>query len=118
LQRIFEHVADELTAPLMKEMHDNGETLIQDQYGNYVIQHLLEKGKPEDRDALLARIRGNMVTLSTHKFASNVIEKCISFCAPNIRRELIGEILESKNEGCVVWCGIYLSLALRRRYCI
>lgn len=41
----------------------------QDQYGNYVIQHVLEHGRPEDKSKIVAEIRGNVLVLSQHKFA-------------------------------------------------
>lgn len=44
----------------------------QDQYGNYVIQHVLEHGRPEDKSKIVAEIRGNVLVLSQHKFARYV----------------------------------------------
>lgn len=41
----------------------------QDQYGNYVIQHVLEHGRPEDKSKIVSEIRGKVLTLSQHKFA-------------------------------------------------
>lgn len=43
IQRILEHCTPEQTSPVLNELHHNTETLIQDQYGNYVIQHVLGK---------------------------------------------------------------------------
>jgi pumilio RNA-binding family len=39
------------------------------QYGNYVIQHVLEHGRPEPRAAIIASLRGYIVRYSQHKFA-------------------------------------------------
>ena len=41
----------------------------QDQYGNYVIQHVLEHGRPEDKSKIVAEVRGKVLVLSQHKFA-------------------------------------------------
>lgn len=41
----------------------------QDQYGNYVIQHVLEHGRPEDKSKIVSEIRGKVLALSQHKFA-------------------------------------------------
>lgn len=41
IQRILEHCLPEQTASILDELHQNTEQLIQDQYGNYVIQHVL-----------------------------------------------------------------------------
>lgn len=43
IQRILEHCLPEQTASILEELHQNTEQLIQDQYGNYVIQHVLGK---------------------------------------------------------------------------
>lgn len=42
---------------------------LQDQYGNYVIQHVLEHGRPEDKSKIVAEVRGKVLVLSQHKFA-------------------------------------------------
>lgn len=42
---------------------------LQDQYGNYVIQHVLEHGRPEDKSKIVAEVRGKVLALSQHKFA-------------------------------------------------
>lgn len=41
IQRILEHCTTEQTAPILSELHTHTKNLIQDQYGNYVIQHVL-----------------------------------------------------------------------------
>ena len=45
IQRILEFCIPEQTAPILEELHANTEQLLQDQYGNYVVQHVLERGK-------------------------------------------------------------------------
>lgn len=43
IQRILEHCTPEQTAPILAELHAHTDQLIQDQFGNYVIQHVLGK---------------------------------------------------------------------------
>ena len=62
IQRILEHCAAEQVAPVLKELHDNIEELIQDQYGNYVVQHVLDRGKMEDK----SMIGEKKISLSLH----------------------------------------------------
>ena len=45
IQRILEFCIPEQTSPILEELHANTEQLLQDQYGNYVVQHVLERGK-------------------------------------------------------------------------
>ena len=37
---------------MLEEIHNNTEQLLQDQYGNYVIQHVLDRGKEEDKSMI------------------------------------------------------------------
>lgn len=74
-------------------------SLIQDQYGNYVIQHILEKGKPNDRAFVIGKVKGNVLSMSKHKFASNVVEKCVSFGNAADRQEILDEVIVTKSDG-------------------
>lgn len=53
----------------MEELHQTTERLVQDQYGNYVVQHVLEHGSHDDKSKIVAEIRGKVLVLSQHKFA-------------------------------------------------
>jgi hypothetical protein len=61
---------------------------------NYVIQHVIERGKPEDREKIIAGIFGQVLELSKHKFASNVVEKCVAYGSYQDRQHIIDEITE------------------------
>lgn len=69
IQRILEHCTELQTLPLLEELHEQVERLVQDQYGNYVIQHVLEHGKPEDKSKIVRELLGKVLPLSQHKFA-------------------------------------------------
>jgi hypothetical protein len=59
-------------------------TLIEDVFGNYVAQHLIEYGREIDRERVAICLSGlDLCELSCSKYASNVIEKIIrSFDSP------------------------------------
>jgi hypothetical protein len=61
---------------------------------NYVIQHVIERGKPEDREKIIAGVLGQVLELSKHKFASNVVEKCVAYGTFDDRQHIIDEIME------------------------
>mmetsp|Transcript_26463 Transcript_26463/g.103094 ORF Transcript_26463/g.103094 Transcript_26463/m.103094 type:complete len:162 (+) Transcript_26463:274-759(+) len=63
--------------------------LINDQYGNYVIQHVVEHGTEEERMVIVDIARNDIFGLSNHKFASNVVERCLQHGSPEQRKELI-----------------------------
>lgn len=58
----------------------------------YIFFFLSEHGKPEDKSALIASVRGKVLTLSQHKFASNVVEKCVTHATRAERALLIEEV--------------------------
>ncbi|KAI0006048.1 armadillo-type protein [Russula compacta] len=99
LQRCFEHLGEEQTRPLMDELHKYIINLMQDQFGNYVVQYVLEYGKQHDRALVISKLRGQMLHMSRHKFASNVCEKALLTADPESRRALIQEMMTSKQDG-------------------
>ncbi|KAL1917453.1 uncharacterized protein VTP21DRAFT_3846 [Calcarisporiella thermophila] len=101
IQRVFEHCREEQTRPLLEELHRYTQTLLTDQYGNYVVQHVLERGKPVDKQMMIGKIMSQILPLSKHKFASNVVEKCIANCSPEERHALFADVTETKEDGII-----------------
>lgn len=88
-----------LQGRLLEELHRCTSQLVQDQYGNYVVQHILEHGKEQDKAMIIAKIRGHVLQLSKHKFASNVVEKCVAYGRKEDRHALIDEVLLTRPDG-------------------
>ncbi|KAL6839756.1 hypothetical protein ACP4OV_030444 [Aristida adscensionis] len=96
IQRVLEHCHDPATQnTIMEEIVQHTSRLTDDKFGNYVVQHVLQHGKPEERSSIIQKLSGQVVILSKQKFASNVIEKCLTFGTPEERDGLIGEIISS-----------------------
>ena len=74
-------------------------SLVQDQYGNYVIQHVIERGNAQDRAEIVSKVKGNVLNYSKHKFASNVVEKCILHGSKKDRQEFLDEIITMRADG-------------------
>lgn len=83
----------------MKELDDFIESLIKDQYGNYVIQHILERGEPRDKANIIKKILGRVLSFSKHKFASNVVEKCVDNGSKEQRQDFIDEVVKYPTDG-------------------
>ncbi|KAK4743094.1 hypothetical protein SAY87_001095 [Trapa incisa] len=99
IQRILEHCHNPRTQQIMMdEIMQSVCMLAQDQYGNYVVQHVLEHGKPHERSAIIETLTGRIVHMSQQKFASNVIEKCLAFGTPTERHIMVNEMLGSSDE--------------------
>lgn len=99
IQRVLEHCDDLNTQQIiMDEIMESVCTLAQDQYGNYVIQHVLQHGRLHERSAIISKLAGQIVKMSQQKFASNVIEKCLTFGGPEERQLLVDEMLGTTDE--------------------
>eukprot|EP00262_Sarcandra_glabra_P019144 TRINITY_DN7108_c0_g4_i2.p1 TRINITY_DN7108_c0_g4~~TRINITY_DN7108_c0_g4_i2.p1 ORF type:complete len:800 (-),score=154.62 TRINITY_DN7108_c0_g4_i2:373-2553(-) len=99
IQRVLEHCTDDPQSQcVVDEILQSACALAQDQYGNYVTQHLLERGKPHERSQIISKLAGQIVQMSQHKFASNVIEKCLEH-GHSAERELLIEEIVGQTEG-------------------
>eukprot|EP00980_Cylindrotheca_fusiformis_P029582 scaffold23539_cov137-Cylindrotheca_fusiformis.AAC.7 len=99
LQRIVEHCIEPEKNMALNEIKKHHRTLLGDQYGNYVIQHVLQFGRCIDRDSILQIVIENgLLLLSTQKFASNVVEKLLKFGNDDQRRAVVREMLKHVDE--------------------
>mmetsp|Transcript_5970 Transcript_5970/g.13564 ORF Transcript_5970/g.13564 Transcript_5970/m.13564 type:complete len:875 (-) Transcript_5970:281-2905(-) len=100
LQRMLEHCVAFQKMVTLDEIQLCHKALLDDQYGNYVIQHVLQYGRESDRDSLLSIIVANdLLKLSRQKFASNVVEKLLKYGNSNQRNTIVREMLKVVNEG-------------------
>jgi hypothetical protein len=63
--------------------------LLQDAFGNYVVQYVLELGQADSSRAVMVSIKGHFAELSMQKFSSNVVEKCLKLGGLDPEREII-----------------------------
>ena len=61
---------------LLDEITGNALEIVQNPFGNYVIQHILDEWGSEGAKDIIDVIITTMVSLSMQKFSSNVVEKC------------------------------------------
>ena len=62
------------------------------------MQHVLEHGSSEERREIITKLAGQIVAMSQHKFASNVVEKCLEHGGPKERQILLHEMLGLTDE--------------------
>ncbi|PPQ98902.1 hypothetical protein CVT24_003533 [Panaeolus cyanescens] len=93
LQRCIDHASELQRAQLVNEITYNALTLVQDPYGNYVVQYILDLNDNRFSDGVIRQFAGNVCALSVQKFSSNVIEKCIRVAEHSTRKMLIEELL-------------------------
>lgn len=99
LQRILEHCVESQKSATLNSIQKCLRTLLDDQYGNYVIQHVLQYGRKTDRDIVLQMIiENNLLVLSKQKFASNVIEKLLKYGSAEHRTAIVREMLKPTDD--------------------
>ncbi|KAH6766997.1 pumilio 7 [Perilla frutescens var. hirtella] len=95
LQRCISHSTGEHRENLVAEISANGLLLSEDAFGNYVVQFILELKIPSATSKLTSQFEGNYVHLSTQKFSSHVVEKCLLVCNEEARTKIIHELLSA-----------------------
>jgi len=94
LQRCIDHASDRQKLQLVQQITANALTLVVDPYGNYVVQYVLDLPYLGITASLIRKFSGHLINLSTQKFSSNVIEKCLNAADPQTRSIMIEEVLE------------------------
>mmetsp|Transcript_8731 Transcript_8731/g.12984 ORF Transcript_8731/g.12984 Transcript_8731/m.12984 type:complete len:434 (+) Transcript_8731:31-1332(+) len=77
MQRMIEYCPREAIQDILTNIENKAVDISKEAYGNYVIQHLLDKGQNIDKRLIIRAYPGRLRDLAKHKFASNVIEKCL-----------------------------------------
>ncbi|KAG8084549.1 hypothetical protein GUJ93_ZPchr0010g8980 [Zizania palustris] len=96
LQRVL-HCCQDATIihALVTEIIECIHQLSADQYGNYVVQDVLELGGEFVRSTFVMKFAGRIVDMSCHKYSSHVIEKCLSVGSCQDRLLIATEILRA-----------------------
>lgn len=90
----IEYASIEQKIQLINAVDLNVLTLIQDPFGNYVVQHILNlKIDSEIPTKITKRVAGQIYRLSKQKFSSNVIEKCLKEGDCNCVKRIMNEFL-------------------------
>ena len=76
LIKYFDYTSEENLINIKKNILLNLKDIITDQFGNYVIQHILLKTTSEIINDFVNEIKNNIVYFSNNKFSSNAVEKC------------------------------------------
>ncbi|CAI0442105.1 unnamed protein product [Linum tenue] len=99
IQRVLEHCSEgQQSQCIVDEILESAFHLAQDQYGNYVTQHVLERGNVRERSEIISKLTGKVIQMSQHKYASNVVEKCLTHGDVAERDLLIEEIIRKPED--------------------
>ncbi|KAL9134916.1 MAG: hypothetical protein Q9175_003903 [Cornicularia normoerica] len=93
LQRCIDHATGHQKAKLISQITKSAFHLVQDPFGNYVLQYIVDLQESCFTDPLCYTFQGQIPQLSKQKFSSNVIEKCLRGAQVNVTQMMIEEML-------------------------
>ena len=96
---MLEHCEEPTMSCVLQEIHASASSLIIDQFGNYVAQHIIEHGNNEDRVKLIDLVISQLANFSKHKFASNVVEKSIQYGTKEQRDRVVATLTVLNERG-------------------
>ena len=96
IQKCFENGINQQKLNLFSLSNKYCDELINDQFGNYVIQYVVGCNVDIVNKSLLNLIMNNLLSLCTEKYASNVLEKFIYFNSPE-SRIFLNKIISDNN---------------------
>lgn len=96
---MLEYCEEHTRTAVLQEVHASAASLIVDQYGNYVMQHIIEHGLEEDRARTIALVTSQLVNFSKHKFASNVVEDSIESGSKEQRQRIVATMTAVNEKG-------------------
>jgi len=90
-QRCIDYASEEQKNQLVNEVVSKALTLVQDPFGNYVVQYVLEQ-VPRSKRQIVSVIATNVVELSKQKFSSNVVEKCLQVSEADLQARMVQQL--------------------------
>lgn len=93
LQRCIDHASGPQKAWLISKITEHALRLVQDPFGNYVVQYIIDLNESTFTEPIAQRFLGKIVTLSRHKFSSNVVEKCLRCASEEAKDRMVKELL-------------------------
>jgi len=93
IQRCLDFASPVQRKTLVERIILHSLVLVQNPFGNYVVQYVLDLSELEYTSAIVHQLEGNLVELSVQKFSSNVVEKCFQKAEPELRCKLIAELI-------------------------
>ncbi|CAN6464922.1 unnamed protein product [Victoria cruziana] len=99
LQKCLYHSEGEQRQQLVSEVVANALILAQDPFGNYVVQYVIELGLSWATTHVVDQLEGHFANLSTQKYSSNVVEKCLKLAEEEKRALIIRELIDDPRLG-------------------
>jgi hypothetical protein len=95
MQRCIDHGTEQQKLQLVDGVNKHAFTLVQDAFGNYVVQYILDLKIPSICGNLVKQLTGHLFYLATQKFSSNVIEKCLKTGDTETVQVILNELINT-----------------------
>ena len=92
IQRCLDSRHSPARSHLVTRIVEKSLELMQDAYGNYVVQYVLDVCGDDEVHAICESVIGKVCVLAVQKFSSNVMEKCLERCTDRVREEYLNEL--------------------------
>ncbi|KAM0209631.1 hypothetical protein ACHAQI_006372 [Fusarium lateritium] len=96
LQRCIDHASGDQKIWLIRQITKHARILVQDPFGNYVVQYIIDLNEPLFTEPIVLTFKGCIAKLSSHKFSSNVVEKCLRCAQPPSKDLIVDELLHKQ----------------------
>jgi hypothetical protein len=102
VQRCIDKIEGKARERLLRCISENALELMQDAFGNYVVQYMLDNGGREESDGtvfvdrVVAKVRGKIAMLAQQKYSSNVVEACLKSAKSSDVASIVAEITEAQ----------------------
>ena len=93
LQRCLDAASPAQKTLVIAQVEAHAMKLMQDPYGNYVVQYVLDTCGFREARGVMCSPLGHVFELSVQKFSSNVIEKCLEKASNEVRLMYLYEIM-------------------------
>lgn len=101
MERLIEHLEPSQTAVIAEEIIPKADVLSKHQYGNFVVQHLYEHA-PNQRDKILSKILGQVPSMATHRTASHVVQRALTYSDERGQAMIVQALLHGHGENSLV----------------
>lgn len=96
IQRCLDSPPGPSRSHLVRRIVDKSLELMQDAYGNYVVQYVLDVCSDDDVHAVCESVIGKVNLLAIQKFSSNVMEKCLERCTDRVKEHYMEELSDGE----------------------
>ena len=94
---LLEYTLTEKTSEILDELQKRTKELIKNKCGRYVINCVLDQGRPDDQNDIINIMKDRFLEMSCHIYGSTVMTKAITYASPEDRQIFINKALQVSN---------------------